>query len=86
MEELFIHQIEETMPGFDVLVEFKRYKPGIGFACDARDVGLDSYVECLEWDSYSCPFSMSYAGTYYCSSSARVYVAKIRKMTWNQLP
>jgi hypothetical protein len=80
-----IHQIEQTMPELEVLVECKRYMRGFGFSCKARDVLLDSYVECLEKDSNSCPFSMSYAGTYYCTSSARFYFAKIRRMNWNHL-
>lgn len=80
-----VNQTEETVPGIDLLVACKRYKPGIGVSCKARDVGLDSYVQCLEKDSNICPFSMSYADTYYCASSARVYFAKIRRMKWHHL-
>jgi hypothetical protein len=86
MEKAFIHQIEEAMPGLELLVECKRYKPGFGFTCEAEDVGLDSYVKCLEWDSKNCPSSFRYGRTYYCTSPARIYIAKIRKMTWNHLP
>jgi hypothetical protein len=85
MEKAFIHQIEETIPDLNLLVECKRYKPGIGVSCKARDVGLDSYVKCLEKDSNSCPFSFSYGRSYYCTSPARIYIAKIRNMTWSHL-
>jgi hypothetical protein len=65
--------------GLKLLIESERYKPGIGFSCKAKDVGLDTYAECLEEDSRRCPFSMSYADAYYCISPARVYVAKAVK-------
>ena len=65
--------------GLKLLIESERYKPGIGFSCKAKDVGLDTYAECLEEDSHRCPFSMSYADAYYCTSPARVYVAKAVK-------
>jgi len=79
MEQTVIQQIEKAMPGLKLLEDCKSYKPGFGFTCKAKDIGLDSYVECLEEDSHRCPFSMSYADAYYCTSPARVYVAKAVK-------
>lgn len=76
MEQVVIRQIEAAMPGLRQLEGCKSYKPGYGFTCKARDVGLDSYIECLEKDSCRCPFSVYYARTYYCSCPARIYVAK----------
>ncbi|MEE9402606.1 MAG: hypothetical protein V3V47_05335 [Desulfobacteria bacterium] len=76
MEQAFIRQIEEAMPGLKLLQDCKAYKPGFGFICKAKDVGLDSYVECLEKDSCRCPFSVSYAHAYYCICPARIYIAK----------
>ena len=62
--------------GLRRLTESGRYKPGVGFTCKAKDVGLDTYAECLEKDSQSCPFSISYANSHYCTSPLRVYAAK----------
>jgi hypothetical protein len=76
METAFIQQAIETMPGLTLLGECKCYKPGAGFSCKAIDVGLDSYVECLEKHSYWCPFSVPYADSSFCKCPARVYVAK----------
>ncbi|MBW2567127.1 MAG: hypothetical protein JRE24_09725 [Deltaproteobacteria bacterium] len=81
MEHAHIEQIEANMPGLKLLEHCMLehcncYKPGFGFTCEAQDVGLDSYIECLEKDSYKCPFSMSYADSHYCTSPARVYIAK----------
>ena len=76
MEHVHIAHIEANMPGLKVLERCNCYKPGFGFTCEAQDVGLDSYIECLEKDSCRCPFSMSYADSHYCTSPARVYIAK----------
>jgi hypothetical protein len=76
MEQAYIQQIEEAMPGLKLLGHCKFYKPGFGFICKAKDIGLDSYVECLEKDSYRCPFSVSYAYSCYCSCPARVCTTK----------
>ena len=76
MEQTVIQQIEEAMPGLKLLEDCKSYKPGFGFTCKAKDVGLDAYVECLEKDSCRCPFSVSYAQAYYCTCPARIYIAK----------
>jgi hypothetical protein len=54
----------------------KWYKPGLGFTCAVKDNGLESFVECLEVDSYMCRFSVFYGYSYYCSCPARVYMAK----------
>ena len=81
MELARIHMDDaaHALDGLKLLIESERYKPGIGFSCKAKDVGLDTYAECLEEDSRRCPFSMSYADAYYCISPARVYVAKAVK-------
>ena len=66
----------EAMPGVRPLQGCKAYKRELGFTCKAKDVGLDSYVECMETYSFTCPFSVSYAHSYYCRCPARVYMAK----------
>ncbi len=76
MEKAHIRKIEEAMGGQKLLAACKRYRPGVGFTCKAIDIGLDSFVECLEKDSHRCPFSMTYANCNFCKSPARVYAAK----------
>lgn len=81
MKETATHMddTDNQLDGLKLLAECKRYEPGIGFSCKARDVGLDSFAECLEKDAYRCPFSVSYARTHYCISPARVNVAQGKK-------
>ena len=42
----------------------------------ARDVGLQTFIECLAEDSYDCPFSIRLHGLSYCKCSVRVHIAK----------
>ena len=76
MVKTHIQQMKKSLAWQKLLAECKRYKPGVGFTCKAIDVGLDSFVECLEKDSCRCPFSVSYAYSYFCKSPARVLAAK----------
>ncbi len=54
----------------------KCHDQGIENLCKAEDVGLHTFVECLEEDPYGCQFSMYLAGAHYCKCSVRVYIAK----------
>jgi hypothetical protein len=75
MNHLYSHRVE-AMPGLRPRQDCKAYKQELGFSCKVRDVGLDSYVECLEKYSCTCPFSVSFAHSYYCKCKHRVYIAK----------
>jgi hypothetical protein len=44
--------------------------------CMAKDIGLKTFVECLEKRSFECESSISYGRVSYCSCPARVYIAK----------
>ncbi|UCD87349.1 MAG: hypothetical protein JSV01_06225 [Desulfobacterales bacterium] len=76
MEKAPIQQTVEAMPGLKLLTECERYKPEVGFTCKAMDIGLESFVQCLEKSSRWCPFSVPYGHSNFCKSPARVYVAK----------
>jgi hypothetical protein len=75
-KEVDIKQAEEVLPRPRLLEDCKYYKLGVGFICETKDVGLNSYVGCLQGDPFLCPFILSYAYDYYCTSRARVFIAK----------
>lgn len=52
------------------------FEPGVGVRCKAKDVGLDSYAQCLEKEAFNCPFAVPYAHSFYCKCPVRVYIAK----------
>lgn len=75
-QEADLQRLEKARPDPKILEDCRFYKAGVGFKCKVRDVGLYSYIECLEIDSRTCPFSLYYVYTYYCSCRARVFIAK----------
>ncbi len=52
------------------------YKSALKSLCRARDIGLETFVECLEEDPHKCKFSVSFGDSYFCKSPLRVHVAK----------
>ena len=56
--------------------DFICYKSEFETLCKARDVGLKTFIECLEEDSFECPFSVRLHGFSYCKCPVRVYIAK----------
>jgi hypothetical protein len=44
--------------------------------CKAKDIGLETHIECLEEDSLECQFSVAFGGLYYCHCPLRIYIAK----------
>jgi len=70
-----MEEVEKAINGLRLPKDFRWFKPGAGFTCKARDIGLGSFAECLEEDSFMCPFSVSFDHSYYCKSFLRVFVA-----------
>jgi hypothetical protein len=56
--------------------DFRCYKSGFQELCKARDVGMQTFVACLEKHPDDCPFSFSLYGAPYCRCPIRVYVNK----------
>lgn len=44
--------------------------------CAAADVGLETYLECMETHPFMCPSAVRFASVYYCSCPTRVQLAK----------
>jgi len=44
--------------------------------CKARDIGLDTFVECLDDKPFECPYAISYGRMSYCSCPPRVEIAQ----------
>ena len=76
MEHAHMQEIEKTINGLKLPGDCKWFKQGFGFSCKAKDIGLDSFVECLEKDSCWCPFSVSYGCSSYCKCPSRIYIAR----------
>lgn len=76
MEQEINKQIEEIISGIDCLKDFICYKSGFHNLCRVRDIGLESFLECLERKPEECNFSFSLALLNLCECPLRIYVAK----------
>ena len=49
---------------------------GVENPCHVRDVGLKTFVQCLEENAFDCFHQITFGGTHYCSCRVCVYIAK----------
>ena len=63
--------------------DFECYKSHSSVPCKVRDIGLATYLECLEENPQGCKFSVkvsaSFSQIYLCQSPRRVFIAKTFK-------
>lgn len=71
------NELEEIIGEIKCPKDFKCYKSGLKALCQAKDIGVDSLLECLEEDPEGCKFSFAFYGySYFCQCPVRVYVSK----------
>jgi hypothetical protein len=68
--------VEEIMGQLFCPKHFQCCMSGFKDLCWATDIGLESYLKCLEEDPGACKFSSSFAGTYLCECPLRIYIAR----------
>ena len=56
---------------------FVCYNSNFKELCKAKDIGMESFLVCLEEKPEECVFAMSLAGSKYCRCQLRVYIAKV---------
>jgi hypothetical protein len=76
MEQDHKKQIEEIIGKIECPKDFKCYKSGFDNLCLAKDIGIESFLECLERNPQKCKFSFSFGLSYFCQCPLRVYIAK----------
>ncbi len=69
-------QIEEIIGQMKCPKDFRCWKSGLEVLCKARDIGQESFLECLEENPQECKFSLSFGYSYFCQCPLRVYIAK----------
>ena len=65
MEQDYDKEIKEIMGGMKCPYDFKCYKSGFDNLCKAKDIGIESFLECLEENPQECHFSLSFGYTFY---------------------
>jgi hypothetical protein len=72
-----IHEdIENIIKGMECAKGFKCYESGFDNLCHAKDIGMESFVECLERRTKECNFSFPLGLSYLCQCPLRIYVEK----------
>ena len=69
-------ELKKIMGGLSCPKDFNCHKQGFKVLCKAKDVGLESYLECLEERPQDCPLSVEFGGLFYCRCPLRIYIAK----------
>jgi len=69
-------QIEEIIGGMKCPRDFKCYKSGFENLCKAKDIGIESFLKCLEENPQECKFSLSFGYSYLCQCPLRIYIVK----------
>jgi hypothetical protein len=69
-------KIEELLGQIKCPKDFICYKSGFKDLCKAEDVGMKSFLKCLEENPRDCLFSRGYAESHYCTCPLRIYIAK----------
>ena len=68
--------LREIVGGLECPKDFKCYREGHENLCKAQDVGLHTFLECLEEHPDECSFSISLDGVIYRKCPLRVYISK----------
>ncbi|MFW9917682.1 MAG: hypothetical protein ACFFGZ_18925 [Candidatus Thorarchaeota archaeon] len=76
MDEKTKKELEEIIGKMQCPKDFKCYKSGLKVLCKAKDIGLETYLECMEVYPQKCPFSVAFGYSYFCKCPLRVYIAK----------
>lgn len=76
MDQNHKRQIEEIIGGMKCPKDFECYKLGFNNLCKAKDIGIESFLECLEKNPQACKFSISFGHSYFCQCPLRNYIAK----------
>ena len=71
-----MEKLEDIMNGFKCPCDFNCYKSGFKDLCKAEDIGIESFLVCLEDDPSECKFSIPFGDAYFCECPLRVYIAK----------
>lgn len=71
------HQIAHLMRATSCAIDFACVKDGCRSACEARDVGMEHNLICLDEQGYQeCGFGFSSGIGHLCRCPMRVYIAK----------
>jgi hypothetical protein len=69
-------KLEEIIGGLQCPINFRCYKSKYKDLCKAQDIGMESFLVCLDKNPPKCNFSFSFGFKYFCKCPLRVFIAK----------
>ena len=81
MEKELKRQIEKIIGAMECPKDFKCCESDFANVCKAKDIGIESFLECLEENPQMqmCKFSFPFGNAYFCKCPLRVYIAETLK-------
>ena len=76
MDEDLRKQIEEIVEGMDCVKDFKCCEDNFANLCRAKDIGINSFLECLEEKPQECEFAMPFGNAFFCKCPVRIVIAR----------
>ncbi len=76
MIQKHLSNIEAIISEISCVKDVRCFKSGFKSLCKAKEIGSDSYLECLEEKPELCNFSSSVKGMSYCQCPLRIYILK----------
>lgn len=76
MEQAYQKEIEKIIGQFNCPKDLICYKSGFEVLCKAQDIGVESFLICLEEDPRKCRFSLPLERRDICECPLRIYIAK----------
>ena len=76
MDEQDRKALEEIIGGLFCPKDFLCYRSNLDSLCKAKDIGMKSFLVCLEENPQGCKFSIDGGDYFFCECPIRTYIAK----------
>jgi hypothetical protein len=74
MKQEYVQRMEELLK--DCPKGLKISKSEVGIPCKTKDMGLESFFECLEKNPYTCRYHLHFGDSFLCRCPVRISIAK----------
>ena len=68
--------LARIIDGLNCPKDFVCYNSGLETLCKAEDIGLETFLLCLEKNPSDCRFSVVFGDMHFCQCPLRVYIAR----------
>lgn len=76
MDEQDRKALEEIIDGLTCPKDFLCYRSKFDSLCNAKDIGMKSFLLCLEKNPRECIFAIDGGDHFFCECPVRTYIAK----------